>query len=352
MNQIANHELFKSSSLYEVFHKKPLSFVDIGARGGAHEVVEAFAELTSVVAFEPDKQECQRLSELSTVTDPWANFTLLPVALSDQIGEQDLHLLSAPTNHSLRAPNTHLTARYNMVKWVELGKTKVPCSTLDAEQDAGRLPEPEFIKIDTQGTEFEILSSAAKSLSSSVVAVVAEVSFAELYKGQKLFSEIEALLRPFGFQFYGFSGMFNRSQHLLDKTKHPSKERAFYADAIFFKDPLENPTVLSSFSERNAHALFICAVLLGYYDFALELAEQTFLTGEMCTEERERLYELIRSLSVKDPETEIQKLEQLLSEAKANPDFANALIGRFIDQRREACDYHDVFNTLATPPSK
>src|SRR5262249_27536117 len=137
----------------------------------------------------------------------------------------------------------------------------------------------EFIKLDTQGTEFEILQGARKTLKARTVAVLAEVEFCQAYAGQRLFSEVELLLRSLGFSFYGFTTFHVRSRKLLEKSREGGRERAFYADAVFFKDPLPGGPPGAALSERGQRLLFCCALLLGYHDFALELALETWAKG-------------------------------------------------------------------------
>ena len=354
LNKFADHQCLKGTELLSCFEKSPLQFVDVGARGGVHDHVEPFARYTSVLAFEPDREECDRLLSLDSVVKPWAQFSLLPMALSSEVAEKDLYLLSASTNHSLLPPNDHITRRYAMPKWQLVGRESLQTTTLDRVVQGGALPfdfYPEFIKLDTQGSEYDILQGARVALSSSVVAVVTEVSFAELYKGQKRFSEVELLLREFGFTFYGFDTMFTRSQKKLDKVEHVTRERALYTDAIFFKDPLESDQIAGAFSERNAMALFISACLLGYYDFAIELAEATW-TVRVGSAERLAVENFIKAQSKLESMNAVRSVEQLHQTVRDDPARANLAVGRFVDERRQHCDYHDVFNTLATPTPK
>ncbi len=72
-------------------------------------------------------------------------------------------------------------------------------------------PPPDFLSIDTQGSEYEILLGAKETLRSNVVALVIEVEFHSLYKGQKLFGDLVKLLSDQGFDFVRFLGMLEMS---------------------------------------------------------------------------------------------------------------------------------------------
>ena len=111
--------------------RQPLGFVDVGARGGVHELVEPVARCTAVLGFEPAADECARLRAELASGSPWARCEIEPQALAARPGRADLHVLSAATNSSLRPPNTAFTERYGMDKWRELERTELEVTTLD-----------------------------------------------------------------------------------------------------------------------------------------------------------------------------------------------------------------------------
>jgi FkbM family methyltransferase len=354
LNSIIKHKALSGTELLVEFKNSPLGFIDVGARGGIHNIVEPFAMYTSVLAFEPDHEECDRLNKIPEVFEHWSEFILEPKALSDKKGQAELVLLSAATNHSLREPNLPITRRYGMEKWQEIGRESLETETLDniifqKYQDKPYIGE--FIKLDTQGSEYEIIMGARKTISERTVAVVCEVSFAELYKGQKLFSEVEILMRELGFSFYGFTSMFSRSQKQLNKLHHGTKERPFYTDAIFFKDPLTDDSLRESFSNRQSKSLLLCAILLGYYDFALELAKSIWLF-ESDQKEMVAIEEFIKDISIININDSISEVKVLHEKVLKEPKSTNLYVGAFVDQRRGNNDFHDVLNTLATPQPK
>lgn len=350
MNTLANHPLFIASKPGQALAASPLGFTDIGARGGAHDLVEPLAKHTAVLGFEPDQEECERLMKMPAVYEPWATFLLHPIALADKKGDAELKLLSCNTNHSLRSPNKAFTERYRMAKWEEIGTYPLQTDTLDAVlfSDALRhLNWGEFLKVDTQGTEFEILSGAIRTLSEQTVAVMTEVAFCELYQGQKLFADVDALMRKQGFTFFGFTTLHTRSRKFLDKKSHATRERLIYTDAIFFKDPLPGGYT-SHLNERGTYALFTVALLLGYYDYALELAEATWLKSSDQAE-ADRIKALVNHLAHHSTEQTSQALLHLVDTVKANPEWVNVAVGGFVDKRRHYCDYDDVLNVSPLP---
>lgn len=350
MNLLSDNANFANSQAGCSLKEVPLGFIDIGARGGAHDLVEPIAKNTAVLGFECDEEECVRLMQNPAVYEPWANFKLEPIALADQKGSAELKLLTANTNHSLLYPNESFTQRYNMKKWEVIGKCELDTDTLDAilfRDDMKNQPWGEFMKIDTQGTEYEILQGASRTLTERTVAIVTEVAFCELYKDQKLFSDVETLMRRHGFSFYGFTSLHTRSKKLLDKKQYATRERLIYTDAIFFKDPLPGGYT-QQLSARGNYVLFTIALLLGFYDYAYELAQYTWLKSAN-EDEKSRIDTLIKSISTISTDDTKKQLMQLVSSVNQHPEWTNIAVGGFVDKRRGLCDYDDVLNISPLP---
>lgn len=352
LNSLSNLPDFAYSNVAATLEKLPLGYVDIGARGGAHDTVFGIARHTGVLGFEPDIDECQLLLSNDRIVSPWALFQLESLALFSSAGEFDLHLLSDPNNHSLLPPNTDLLKRYNMVKWVEVGSQKLNTVTLDSVLFGNRAHQEqwgEFIKIDTQGTEFDILEGGSRVLEERCVAAVIEVSFCELYKNQKLFSEVEKFMRKFGFSFYGFMPIHGRSCKIFDKKNHITAERALYSDAIFFKDPLGRGNQKNfTLSVRQIHILFTVALLLNFYDFAIELARKTWLQ-EADAHENNLIEKLVSNLSELPTMESVKAVDQLANNVKKRPELANLFVHEFVDRRRKICDFDDILNVSPLP---
>jgi FkbM family methyltransferase len=342
LNDFSDDLLFRSLAPAQALSRKPLGFVDIGARGGVHDLVAPIAALTAVLGFEPDEQACAELNADTAHQAAWAQFRMLPVALSDKRGPAALHLCSAPTNHSLLPVNKAFIQRYNMVKFTQTGEFPLMTQTLD-EVIFGELASEthwgEFLKIDTQGTEYEILQGAQRTLKERTVALFVEVEFCHIYEKQKLFSELELLLREQGFIFYGFHSTHERSCKQLDKRRFIGRERLLHADAVFFKDPLPGTYNVPQLTHRGEQALFVCAVVLGYFDFALELARRTFAPEKS---ELRDVTAWIEKVAYYDPVEARRAVELLVNEVRERPDHANVAAGRFVDQRRAICNFADV----------
>ena len=214
-------------------------------------------------------------------------------------------------------------------KWTVTKEFPVAISPLDHviyDLGLGFKNSGEIIKLDTQGTEFDILLGSKRLLSEKTVCVVTEVEFFQVYEGQKLFADVEIFLRSLGFSFYGFLTLHTRSQKTLNKKTNLGKERLFYADAVFFKDPLSLPVTLD---KRQHMVLMFAAILTGFFDFALELATSSQLS--LPALELQNIRELIESISFVNPANTAEQVQELLANIGSSRESTNILVGKFID---------------------
>jgi hypothetical protein len=196
----------------------------------------------------------------------------------------------------------------------------------------------EIIKLDVQGAEHDIIRGAARTLASRTGCLIAEVQFMPCYSGIKLFSEIELALRDTGLKLYGLLDAQQRATKRLDKRRSFGRERLIQADAVFFFDPIEaggaeTPAVL-----RRSRATLLMAVILGYFDFALEMldAYPALAAGD------DALRRSIVALATVDPDAERRAADSLAEAVRAAPDRAAVVIGKLVDRRRDIHTYHDV----------
>jgi FkbM family methyltransferase len=342
LNALARDPAFAALGLLDEFRREPFSFVDVGARSGVHEMVEPVAEITAVLGFEPDAAECARLMADPSETGRWASFQLEALALSDAEGVRTLHHASVPTNDSLLPPHEPFVSRYRMKKFEPVGTSQVAVTTLDKvvfERLAASRELGTFIKLDTQGSEWEILSGASRTLTERCVAVYAEVWFCNAYANTKLFSEVELLLRQHGFSFYGIHVWRGRSGRRIDKARSIGRERPFCVDAVFFKDPLPGGPAHRELSAHQWRCLFLSALLLGYADLALEIGETIWRRDEARLRTCRRL---IESYVAIDPAAIAGDVRALAERIGAAPDRAAIEAGRYCDQWRSYWDFDDA----------
>ena len=327
-----------ASTVLRLLSDRPIGFVDIGARGGVHPLVDPVGQAVAVLGFEPDAAECERIRRDDALKRRFARVEIEAAALSNIAGPATLHEVAAPTNSSLLAPDPYFVARYAMAKWHEIGQSSLETTTLDDVLFSRRAAESDWgeaVKIDTQGTEYEILLGARRTLQERTLFLCVEVSFCELYGGQKLFSDVELLLRNAGFSFYGFDRLFNRSRKTLDKRSHWGRERTIQADAYFFRDPFDRPGNDRVLTTRALVILAVFALMTGYHDFAIELLDRV-------GDDAEALRRCVTAQSTLSAAASRLEAQKLVKAVETRPEDANILIGKFVDERRGRNDYFDI----------
>lgn len=111
----------------------------------------------------------------------------------------------------------------------------IKTESLDDLIQARSLPVCDFLSIDTQGSELEILRHAEKTLA-KCVGVKLEVSFVKHYKNQPLFGDIDRFVVDHGFHFIKFTALKEWAP-LEVGLEFRGEKMQFQTDAIYFKEP-------------------------------------------------------------------------------------------------------------------
>lgn len=175
--------------------------VDVGARWGAHEQWKALIGRAKVLCFEPDPEEASRLTAQG---EP--NVTYLPIALGATDGSAGtLHVTSQPACSSLYAPLEALYRYYPALAEIRPTRTvELPLRALDAVLREHAIENVDAIKLDTQGSELDILRGATAALRTCAMIDI-EVEFNAIYEGQPLFCDVDRFMRDNGFVLWRFS---------------------------------------------------------------------------------------------------------------------------------------------------
>lgn len=251
----------------------PLVYVDAGARGGLQGTwAEVDDDRLRVVAFEADPDGIRELQGRS-------NFDVIGAALWSDPGTVDIHLAAIPTTSSVYPPNWSLLERF-LPQHSEPRRTvevaSIPCTTIDASlKQVGR--RADFIKLDTQGSEFEILSGAEEALAESVFGVVAESWTIEVHKGQRTTGEILSFMHQRGFSLFDMSVGAAWHRRGADRLKHLNKRQIVGLDLLFFREPSLAPGHFATpVAAAKAAAI---AEMYGFPDLALEIIDLCRPTG-------------------------------------------------------------------------
>jgi FkbM family methyltransferase len=170
----------------------PPTYVDIGARGGlprpwglAHRL-----GLIRPVLFEPDAEAAAEIKSLNP------GVAVAPYALgSADLKAETLRVTVSPAQTSILVPdksNPFLNASWDVAREIELTVRR-----FDAVWD-GKWGTPDFVKIDVQGYEVEVIKGMGDHLRSTLC-VELESSFIPFYHGQPVFQDVHDFMRRNGF---------------------------------------------------------------------------------------------------------------------------------------------------------
>jgi hypothetical protein len=153
----------------------------------------------------------------------------------------------------------------------------VALRALDDVLDSGDAPKgchPDFLSLDTQGSELAVLKGGERTFREHCLALATEIEFHELYKNQPLFSDIFQFVHRHGFHFAGFTSLWEFSSHRLPIG---ARDKGFvgFGDALFLRS-IESVRGMAKSEDERYLALFKLAFIalnFGYLEYAMQAAD-------------------------------------------------------------------------------
>ena len=164
--------------------------IDAGARYGLHPTWEKLKDIVNFELFEIDPVEYGRLKSKYA---RFKNIDVHEIGLHSHKKEATCTVFQHKALSSLYDINVNNISNINH-KVDEFGidsKIEVKLDTID---NLFSNKEIHFLKLDVEGNELSILKGTHKKLASTVLAIRAEVSFREIFKGAPLFGQLNAYL--------------------------------------------------------------------------------------------------------------------------------------------------------------
>jgi FkbM family methyltransferase len=257
-----------TDAMAKVLTEKPLVIVDVGAAMGVDERWQPAESLIQFVTFEPDTRSQDYATTARTV-----NFA---TGLSAEKGRKALHLTTFAPASSLYPLNMAQLQDFANREWHEsAGSIPIEVDTLNnclADRPDLR---PDFMKVDVEGADLDVLKGASDFLDTTIMGLQIEVSFIERHKGAPFFGETDAFMREHGFALFILSREHWLRHNLVYGAN--SNPQLIWADAVYFlkRDQLlERLRTVSSEDKTLILSKFI-AILLGYgaHDYAVEVID-------------------------------------------------------------------------------
>jgi FkbM family methyltransferase len=249
-----------SGTLDQLRLDSPIRIVDVGAREEAHPPRYApLLEIAAgeVIGFEPDSEECERLRATHA-----QRYHPLVVGAGDR---REFRVCEMRSKSSLYEPNHAFASLFNAFDDGSEVVDQQPVETARLD-DLPELGEVDFVKLDVQGAELDVLVGGGRTVSSALV-VETEVEFVEQYLDQPLFADVDRELRRLGFMFHTVLGYGTRCLKpvVVDGDPLAGLNQWLWADVVFVRHPQR----LDELEPRRLIKLAVLMhVLYGSYDLA------------------------------------------------------------------------------------
>lgn len=170
--------------------------LDVGARYGMHPSWREYKGRLHYLMFEPDSVEANRLRQQLDQNV----FSIFETALDKNEGERSFYLLKHRGLSSFLKPdlNSECFRRLKPGQAEIEQEIKLKTQTIDRLMARENM-RADFLKVDTEGTEHDVIEGASEQLDQFVLGVRSSCNFQPCFIGQKLFSETHDYLLKKGF---------------------------------------------------------------------------------------------------------------------------------------------------------
>jgi FkbM family methyltransferase len=240
----ATYPLTRAVVERKLFSAEPLTLLDIGASGGIPPIWSILGSELRAFGFEPLLDECSRLNDLapSGVEYVPAFISGPPItdvehdAESERWDNRFVERTSAEL--ALKLQKRTMTSYYS-----QENRFSDDRFTIDEFVNARQIKDVDFIKIDTDGNDLEVLLGAEKTLSrSQVLGLMVECEFHGTWGPRaNTFANIDTFLRSKGFtladlQIYRYSRAALPSTFIHNFPSGTERGQVKWADAIYLRD--------------------------------------------------------------------------------------------------------------------
>lgn len=267
-------------------------YCDVGARGGVTAPWSSFSPMVEVVAFEPDEVEYRYLSKIK-------EGRIFNYALYRASQKIALNLTKDRGCSSIYKPNMDFLSEFPEAdRYIVEDSVTVKAISLDEMFQKAKLRDIDFIKIDVQGAELDVLKGGQRFLKEYILGMEIEVEFHPIYQNQPLFNEVDLFIRD------------ELELDLQDLKKYywklpqgvgygSAKGKLIFGEALYFRSPENVLKLCEKISKKEAKEKLIMAVFMGsvygYFDYALSLINKYRKRGVIEEAKLSQMEKLIRS---------------------------------------------------------
>lgn len=281
------------------FAGSPLAVIDVGARGGFERHWDLFGDQASLVGFEVDPDECEKLN----LQNQNRNRRYFPIGLSYCKGHRTFHVQNHVASSSFYRSREDFLGRFPASSdLIPHTTVDVPTTDLDSFAAENRF-YPEFLKLDIEGAELDVFRGGTDCLNNSVFGISAEAVFYPWREGMPTFSDLDIMLRDFGFVLHDLP-IFRWERKTLSPYMFedsgifgPTMERGqvVWTQAIYLKDPVHDLRRgrLGDWTETRVLKMACMMELYNLQDCAIELIQEARASGLLVSHDTGQLIDLL-----------------------------------------------------------
>jgi FkbM family methyltransferase len=219
---------------HNVLGEEPIVVLDVGARAAQLERWKQLGKNLFYYGFEPDTEECSRLNKSASLTShPWKE-QYVPIALGKDGESRRFYVTDRAACSSLLEPNLERLDDFSVKDPMSVVNiTTIETVGLSQWADSEGIESVDFIKLDIQGAELEVLKSG-ENLACSALGIEIEVEFIELYKGQPMFCDVDTWIRSRGFLLFDISRVYSKRLSACEVID--TKGQLTWGDALYLRD--------------------------------------------------------------------------------------------------------------------
>lgn len=260
---------FLLPALHGEFRRHPLSIHDVGAAGEIYPLYSAYpADCWRADGFEPAPSSFEKLA-IRYAGSP--NVKLHNVALGDRQGSTTFYVhRTVPTYSSLNRNSLASEDPHG-----GFDEIQVRCERLDDMLRADAVSAPDFIKLDTEGSELLVLRGGYDAIRQHGLAVVSEVKFLPFATTTTQFSDLDQHLRSLGFILFDIQTA--RMSRTVDSRFGGKKGAIDSAYVLYLRDfyQLYSGPLGGNLAEARIKLLKLLSLTVRYLylDYAVELVD-------------------------------------------------------------------------------
>lgn len=255
--------------------ESPINIVDIGSAGTPPLACKNLASVSIYVGFDPDLREPQSGNNFG-----FHRYTTIDKAITaSQESNVKFYLTRYPQCSSTLLPDNNESKYYSISDFFDvLGQADASAIRLDEALVQSNLQHIDWLKLDTQGTDLDILKSLNEDTQKKLLVVDIEPGVTAFYKDENRFSDIHEFMLGSGFWLADLAQQrFPRiSISTIKRLGLTESDISLLGDSPFAAELQYFRTIQSLIdnggTKRDFFALWLLSMTNGQYAFAIETA--------------------------------------------------------------------------------